>query len=62
MKKMFILLWVVTVTVLACNNSNSETPRASAAGNAAAIAVDSATNAASDTIRPSSDTTAAKHL
>lgn len=51
MQKLFVLLLVVIGTTVACNN-NSETP--------AAASVDSATRAASDTIRPSADTTAKK--
>jgi len=54
MQKWLILLLSVMVATIACNNSNSEAPAASP--------VDSATKAAPDTIRPSADTTAKKHI
>jgi hypothetical protein len=50
MRKLFVLLFVGAAFALACNNS-PETPVATAN-------VDSATKAASDTLRPSADTTA----
>jgi len=50
MRKIFVLLFVMTGIAAACNNS-PEAP-------AAAATVDSATKAASDTLRPSADTTA----
>ena len=49
MRKIFVLLFVVAGFAMACSNS-PETP-------AATPTVDSATKAASDTLRPSADTT-----